>query len=75
MRIAPLLLAFTLTVTAFAAEIAGKWNLTAKDPDGNDIKGQMVLKYEDGRLSGTIGELRGNEPAQGGRVQRQRLHL
>jgi hypothetical protein len=44
MRIAPLLLAFTLTVSAFAADIAGKWNLTAKDPDGNDIKGQMVLK-------------------------------
>jgi hypothetical protein len=62
MRIAPLLLAFTLTVSAFAADIAGKWNLTAKDPDGNDIKGQMVLKYEDGRLSGTIGSSEGTNP-------------
>ena len=62
MRIAPLLLAFTLTVSAFAADIAGKWNLTAKDPDGNDIKGQMVLKYEDGKLSGTIGSAQGTNP-------------
>jgi len=62
MRIAPLLLAFTLTVSAFAADIAGKWNLTAKDPDGNDIKGQMVLKYEDGKLSGTIGGAQGTNP-------------
>ena len=62
MRIAPLLLAFTLTVSAFAADIAGKWNLTAKDPDGNEIKGQMVLKYEDGKLSGTIGSAQGTNP-------------
>lgn len=62
MRIAPLLLAFTLTVTAFAADIAGKWNLTAKDPDGNDIKGQLVIKSEDGKLSGTIGGAQGTNP-------------
>jgi hypothetical protein len=55
MRIAPLLLACTLSLSAFAADIAGQWNLTAKDPDGNEIKAQMVLKNEDGKLSGAIG--------------------
>ena len=62
MRITPLLLACTLSLSAFATDIAGKWDLTAKDPDGNDIKGQMVLKYEDGRLSGTIGSSEGTNP-------------
>lgn len=62
MRIAPLLLAFTLAVSTFAADIAGKWNLTAKDPDGNDIKAQMVIKNEDGKLSGTVGTSEGTSP-------------
>jgi len=62
MRIAPLLLAFALSVSAFAADIAGKWNLTATDPDGNEIKSQMVIKNEDGKLSGTIGGPEGTGP-------------
>jgi hypothetical protein len=65
MRIAPLLLACTLSLSALTADIAGKWNLTAKDPDGNEIKGQMVLKIEDGKLTGTIGSAQGTSPLSG----------
>ncbi|MGD0579286.1 MAG: hypothetical protein ABSC08_10200 [Bryobacteraceae bacterium] len=62
MRIAHLLLAFTLSVSAFAAAITGKWNLTAKDPDGTEIKADLVIKSEDGKLSGTIGSSEGTTP-------------
>lgn len=62
MRIAPLLLAFTLSLSAFAADVAGKWNLTAKDPDGNEIKAELVIKSEDGKLSGTIATPQGTSP-------------
>lgn len=62
MRIAPLLLACTLSLSAFAADVTGKWNLTAKDPDGNLIKADLAIRSEDGKLSGTIGTSEGTSP-------------
>jgi len=75
MRITPLLLACTLSLSAFATDIAGKWDLTAKDPDGNDIKRPNGSQVRGRQAQRNHRQLRGNEPAQGGRVQRQRLHL
>jgi hypothetical protein len=54
MRKAAFLLAFTMSLSAFAADVAGKWNVIAKDPDGNEIKAELSLKLEGGKLTGTM---------------------
>lgn len=55
MRKAILLLAFTVSLSAFAADVAGKWNAVAKDPSGTEIKAELSLKQEGGKLMGTMG--------------------
>ena len=55
MRKSVLLLAFSLAVSAFAADISGKWNVVAKDPGGNEIKAELNLKNEGAKLTGTMG--------------------
>jgi len=62
MRIAPLLLALSLAFSAFAADVTGKWNLTAKHPDGYDVKAELDINREGGKLSGTIGTDQGTNP-------------
>ncbi len=62
MRIAALLLAGTLSLSAFAAEISGKWSLTTKDGDGNEIKADLIVVSDGGKLSGTIGTSEGTTP-------------
>jgi hypothetical protein len=54
MRKTVLLLAFTLSLSAFAADVAGKWNAVAKDPGGTEIKAELSLKQEGGMLTGTM---------------------
>jgi hypothetical protein len=55
MRKAALLLAFTFSLSAFAADVAGKWNAVAKDPSGTEIKAELILKQDGGKLTGTMG--------------------
>jgi hypothetical protein len=55
MRKAALLFAFTVTLSAFAADVAGKWNAVAKDPGGNEIKAELSLKHEGAKLTGSMG--------------------
>ena len=54
MRKAALLFAFTLSISAFAADVAGKWNAVAKDPSGTEIKAGLTLKRDGGKLTGTM---------------------
>ena len=62
MRIAPLLLALSLAFSAFATDVTGKWNLTAKHPDGYDVKAELTISGDGGKLSGTIGSEEGTQP-------------
>jgi len=62
MRIAPLLLTLTLSFAAFSADVTGKWNVTARHPDGDDIKATMVIQTENGKLVGSIGTSEGTSP-------------
>lgn len=55
MRKVALLIAFTVSLSAFAADVAGKWSVIAKDPSGTEIKAELSLKQEGGKLTGTIG--------------------
>lgn len=55
MRQSVLLLAFSLSVSAFAADVSGKWNVVAKDPGGNEIKAELNLKADGAKLTGTMG--------------------
>ena len=60
MRKAALLLAFTFSLSAFAADVAGKWNAVAKDPSGTEIKAELILKQDGGKLTGTMGGSEGS---------------
>jgi hypothetical protein len=62
MRKAALLFALSVSFSAFAADVAGKWNSVAKDPDGNEIKAELSLKAEGGKLTGTMGGPEGSIP-------------
>lgn len=54
MRKAALLFAFTLSLSGFADDVAGKWKVVAKDSGGEEIKADLSLKQEDGKLTGTM---------------------
>jgi hypothetical protein len=62
MRKAVLLLTFTVSLSAFAADVAGNWNAVAKDPSGTEIKAELSLKLEGGKLTGTMGGAEGTIP-------------
>lgn len=62
MRKIALLVAFTVSLSAFAADVAGKWNVVAKDPSGTEIKAELSLKQEGDKLTGTIGGQEGTIP-------------
>jgi hypothetical protein len=62
MRKAALLFALTFSLSAFAADVAGKWNAIAKDPSGNEIKAELNLKHEGAKLTGTMGGPEGTIP-------------
>jgi hypothetical protein len=62
MRKAALLFALTFSLSAFAADVAGKWNAIAKDPSGNEIKAELILKVEGGKLAGSMGSPEGSTP-------------
>jgi hypothetical protein len=42
------------SISALAADVTGKWNVTAKDPEGQVIRSQMILRAEGGQLGGEV---------------------
>jgi len=40
---------------AFGADPAGTWKMTAEGPDGNTYKFDLVIKSDEGKLTGTAG--------------------
>lgn len=50
-----LLIAFlTLAIGCFGADIAGKWNISAPTPNGNQVKYQLFIQVQGDSYSGTI---------------------
>ncbi len=42
-----------------AADIAGKWDITAQSPAGRSMKLELILKQDGDKISGTLGNERG----------------
>ncbi len=62
MRKAALLFAFTLSLSCLAADVAGKWKVVAKVPGGEEIKADLSLKQEGGKLTGLMSSPEGAVP-------------
>jgi hypothetical protein len=54
MRILQTLLLCLFFSSLWAADVTGKWNVTAKDPEGQVIRSQMTLRSESGKLTGEV---------------------
>jgi hypothetical protein len=57
-----LLLAALSGVVCLAANVTGRWDITAKSENGQEIKAYLVLQSEGNRLTGTIGTEEGEVP-------------
>ncbi len=53
-QLATAVLALCFTVTAFAADIAGKWNASSRTPDGQDMQLVFNSKLDGDKISGTV---------------------
>lgn len=54
------LLSLLLAAGAYAADVVGKWNVTASSPSGREYKLELVIRNNDGKLSGTISSVQGS---------------
>ena len=54
MKLAAAILTLCLAVAGFAADVAGKWVLTAKGPDGQEMQMALKLKVDGDKISGTM---------------------
>jgi hypothetical protein len=68
MRFAAIALGLCLAVSAFAADVTGKWTATLKTPDGQDMQQVIDLKQDGNKLSGTIETPMGQMPISEGKV-------
>jgi hypothetical protein len=59
-----LLVICALAATALAANVTGKWKMTANAPDGNTHNVELVVKEEAGKLTGSLETERGSMPLQ-----------
>ncbi len=62
MRIAALLLTLSCCLSAATSTVAGKWQLTAKDPYDTTVKAELVLQQNGGELSGSVKSPEGTAP-------------
>jgi hypothetical protein len=56
------LLAALSSLLCFAANVTGRWDITAKSENGQEIKAYLVLKAEGNQVTGTIGTEEGEVP-------------
>jgi hypothetical protein len=59
MRKTALLSALTLCLSAFGADLTGKWKVVIKDSGGPKIKAELNLKQEGAKLTGTVSSPQG----------------
>lgn len=55
-----LLISLVFTALCYAADIAGKWNLTAPRPNGAEMKAKLVIQDNGGSYSGLISSEQGD---------------
>lgn len=54
MRNLALLFAFALSLSAFGADLAGKWKVVIKDSSGSKMKAELNLRQDGAKLTGTL---------------------
>jgi len=64
MRKFVLLFAFTFSLSAFGADLAGKWKVTIRDASGPKVKVDLTLKQDGDQVSGTLSSALGSAPLQ-----------
>ncbi len=68
MRILTAVAVLCLAGLALAADVAGKWNATAKSPDGQEMQIVFNLKQDGAKLTGTVESPMGEVPITDGKV-------
>lgn len=63
-----ILMTAALAVSAFAADVSGKWATTFKTPDGQERKSSMTLKADGSKLTGTMEGRQGSVEIQDGKI-------
>jgi hypothetical protein len=57
-----------MLVSLLAADISGKWEVTAQAPNGRATKAELILKEDGGKITGTLGNERGAVDVAGARL-------
>ena len=68
MKLRIALLSCLLAVTAFAADVTGKWNATMKGRNGNSREVTFNLKADGDNLTGTVSGRNGDTEIKNGKV-------
>ncbi|MFB3826826.1 MAG: hypothetical protein ACE15B_08655 [Bryobacteraceae bacterium] len=55
-----ILFAVLLAAGAYAADVAGKWNVTASSPSGREYKLELEIRNNDGKLTGSMTSSQGS---------------
>ena len=70
-----LLLAGVTPVSAQSADVAGKWSLVIRTPEGPQLRSFDLVVSRDSTVTGTVGSPWGAVPISSGRVAGNRLEL
>jgi hypothetical protein len=62
------MLAAALAISAFAADVTGKWKTSFTTPDGTTRENILNLKADGNKLTGTLESQRGNAEIQEGKI-------
>lgn len=68
MKFRVVLMTAALAVSAFAADVTGKWKATYATPDGQTRESTMNLKADGAKLTGTMESPRGSAEIKDGKV-------
>jgi hypothetical protein len=73
MRIISLCLLSLLAITAFAADVTGKWTSSMQGPDGGSIEIQYAFKADGQKLEGTMTGPMGEMPISEGKLDGDKI--
>jgi hypothetical protein len=68
MKLAMAVLALGFVVSAFGADVAGKWQAQVQTPDGQDMQVTFNLKTDGDKVTGTVEGPMGEMPITEGKV-------
>ena len=73
MRVAAIAVILFLAVSAFAADVSGKWNAKFNTPDGQSMDLVFTFQVEGEKLAGTVSSAMGEMPLTDGKVDGETL--